>query len=151
MPPPDRGGVYCEYPAIRGDRLCFLYTGSSTWHGQRGKATLGLATLSLDGFVSVHSEGFTEGVVVTRPHHWSACELRVNVQSLTGRLKVQLEVETGRAFDGFSTGELEAVRTDAVDAPVSWKPSLLLHAGAGPRLLNFPQRKKGPGGISRAL
>ncbi len=117
----DYGGVYCEYPAIRGDRLYFMYTGNSTWHGQRGESTLGLATLRLDGFVSVQSEGFTEGVVVTRPHHWSACELRVNVQSLTGGLEVQLQDETGRAFDGFSTGEVEALRMDAVDAPVSWK------------------------------
>ena len=121
MPPPDTGGVYCEYPAIRGDRLCFLYTGSSTWHDQRGESTLGLATLRLDGFVSVQSAGFTEGVVVARPYHWSACELRVNVQSPTSDLKVQLQDETGRPFDGFSTGEMEAVRTDAVDAPVSWK------------------------------
>ena len=117
----DWGGVYCEYPAIAEDRLYFLYTGGSTWHGQRGASTLGLATLRLDGFVSVQSEGFTEGVVVTRPHHWQARELRVNVQSLTGGLKAQLQDETGRAFEGFSTGEVEPVRADAVDAAVSWK------------------------------
>ena len=117
----DWGGVYCEYPAIAGDRLYFVYTGSSRWHGQRGKSTLGLAALRLDGFVSVQSEGFTRGVVVTRPHHWQARELRVNVQSLTGGLEVQLQDETGRAFDGFSTGEVEPVRADAVDAPVTWK------------------------------
>ena len=69
----------------------------------------------------MQSAGFTEGVVVARPHHWSACELRVNVQSPTSGLKVQLQDETGRPFDGFSTGEMGAVRTDAVDAPVSWK------------------------------
>ena len=71
----DWGGVYCEYPVICGDRLYFLYTGGNTWHGQRGTSTLGLATLRLDGFVSVQSECFTEGVVVTRPHHWQAGEL----------------------------------------------------------------------------
>ena len=65
--------------------------------------------------------GFTEGVLVTRPHHWQAGELRVNVQSPTGGLKVQLQDETGRAFDGFSTSEVEVIRTDAVDPPVSWK------------------------------
>ncbi len=69
----------------------------------------------------MQSAGFTEGVVVTRPHHWKACELRVNVQSLTGGLKVQLLDETGRPFDRFSTSEVEPVRADSVDAPVSWK------------------------------
>ena len=84
-------------------RACWCATPPqhSTWHGQRGESTLGLATLRLDGFVSVQSAGFTEGVVVTRPHHWQARELRVNVESLTGGLKVQLQDETGLPFDVF--------------------------------------------------
>ena len=54
----DWGGVYCGYPAIAGDTLCFMYTGESGRHGRESRPTLGLATLRLDGFVSVETSGF---------------------------------------------------------------------------------------------
>ena len=57
--------------------------------------------LRLDGFVSVETVGFMARTLVTRPHHWNAAEVRVNVQLPTGGLKVQLQDETGRAFAGF--------------------------------------------------
>ena len=64
-----------------------------------------------------------EGTLVTRPHHWNAAEVRVNVQSPTGGLKVQLQDETGRAFAGFSTDDCEPIAEDALDAPVRWRGS----------------------------
>ena len=64
-----------------------------------------------------------EETLVTRPHHWNAAEVRVNVQSPTGGLKVQLQDETGRAFAGFSTDDCEPIAEDALDAPVHWRGS----------------------------
>ena len=119
----DWGGVYCEYPAIGDDQLYFMYTGESTRHGIPGLPNFGLATLRLDGFVSVETVGFMEGTLVTRPHHWNAAEVRVNVQSLTGGLKVQLQDETGRAFAGFGADDCDPIVDDALDAPVRWRGS----------------------------
>ena len=119
----DWGGVYCEYPAIGDDQLYFMYTGESTRHGISGLPSFGLATLRLDGFVSVETVSFMAGTLVTRPHHWNAAEVRVNVQSPTGGLKVQLQDETGRAFGGFGAEDCEPIVEDALDAPVRWRGS----------------------------
>lgn len=82
-----------------------------------------LGDLRLDGFVSVEMVGFMEGTLVTRPHHWNAAEVRVNVQSPTGDLKVQLQDETGRAFAGFGADDCESIVDDVLDAPVRWRGS----------------------------
>ena len=116
----DWGGVYCGYPAIAGDTLCFMYTGESGRHGRESRPTLGLATLRLDGFASVETSGFMQGTLVTRPHHWDAGEVAVNLQSEQGGVTVQLQDETGRAFEGFGEGDCDAVREDAVDRVVTW-------------------------------
>jgi len=117
----DWGGVYCEYPVIRGDRIYFMYTGNSERHGKPSGTAFGLATMRLDGFVSVETEGFMEGILVTRPHHWNAAKVRVNVQAPNGRLRVQLQDETGRACEGFGDEDCEPIGEDAVDEVVKWK------------------------------
>ena len=61
-----------------------------------------------------------EGTLVIRPHHWNAAEVRVNVQSPTGGLKVQLQDETGQAFAGFGAEDCEPIAEDALDASVRW-------------------------------
>ena len=53
----------------------------------------------------------------------NAAEVRVNVQSPTGGLKVQLQNETGRAFAGFGAEDCEPIVEDALDAPVRWRGS----------------------------
>ena len=58
------------------------------------------------------------GTLVTRLHHWNAAEVRVNVQSPTGGLKVQLRDGTGRPFAGFGMDDCEPIVDDALDAPV---------------------------------
>ena len=97
--------------------------------------------------------------MVTRPHHWQA-----------------VADEMGRAFEGSATGEVEALQTDDVDAPVSWKgkgrdlrelkgpwwhcgsPSDRRTGSTTTRWCRPPTgppkqayMKKGPEGISRAL
>ena len=65
-------------------------------------------------------EGFMEGIVTTRPHLWKAGEVRVNVQSEGGGVRVQLQDETGRLFDGFSTAHCDPISVDALDHAVTW-------------------------------
>ena len=60
------------------------------------------------------------GTLVTRPHHWDAGEVSVNLQSERGGVSVQLQDETGRALEGFGEGDCDAVREDAIDRVVTW-------------------------------
>ena len=117
----DWGGVYCGYPVVKADRIYFMYTGNSERHGVPSGTAFGLATMRLDGFVSVEAEGFMEGVLVTRPHHWHAKEVRVNVHSLHGGLKVQLQDEMGHAFAGFGDEDCTSICADAINEVVKWR------------------------------
>jgi hypothetical protein len=116
----DWGGVYCGYPAIKGDRLFFLYTAHPSRHGVKSSPYTGLATLRLDGFVSVESEGFMEGTLTSRPHHWKAEALHVNVQAMGGRLKAQLQDETGQPIEGFTYAACDAISEDTIDTQITW-------------------------------
>ncbi|MYB72087.1 MAG: hypothetical protein F4X75_26720 [Gemmatimonadetes bacterium] len=87
--------------------------------------------MRLDGFVSVETVGFMAGTLVTRPHHWNAAEVRVNVQSPTGGLKVQLQDETGRASAGFGADDCEPIVDDALGASVRWRGSDDVHSLSG--------------------
>ncbi|MBN64778.1 MAG: hypothetical protein CME20_25750 [Gemmatimonadetes bacterium] len=117
----DWGGVYCGYPVVSGAQIYFMYTGNSERHGVPSGTAFGLATMRLDGFVSVEAEGFMEGILVTRPHHWHAAEVRVNVHALHGGLKVQLQDEMGHAFAGFGDADCQPICADAIDEVVTWK------------------------------
>ena len=117
----DWGGVYCAYPAVTDDAIYFMFTGECGRHGRSSLPNLGLATMRLDGFVSVETAGFMEGMVVTRPFHWNASQVRVNAHSSRGRVKVQLQDETGRAFDGFGDGDCDPISEDCLDRMVTWK------------------------------
>ena len=117
----DCGGVYCRYPAIKENQLYFLYTAESARHGVASIASTALATLRLDGFVSVEAEGFMDGTLTTRPHHWKAKELEVNADAGGGALSVQLQDETGRALEGFAARDCDPIRQDTTDTPITWR------------------------------
>jgi len=118
----DYGGVYCHFPAITDDKLYFMYGGESNRHGVKSTASVGLATMRLDGFVSVETEGFMEGILVTRPHLWRASAVRLNLDSMRGSVRVQLQNEQGQAFEGFGTSDCDPLSTDALDTAVTWGP-----------------------------
>ena len=69
-----------------------------TGHGNRYGA-IGLATLRLDGFVSMHAEG--EGFVVTKPFTFRGDTLQVNADAGRGRLRVQILDERLRPVAGW--------------------------------------------------
>ena len=115
----DYGGVYCHYPSITEDGIYFLYTGESGRHGKASTPTTGLATMRLDGFVAVEPEGYMKGVVITRPHLWKSTHVRLNVDSPEG-VRVQLQDETGRSFEGFREDDCEPIAEDALDKVVTW-------------------------------
>ena len=119
----DWGGAYCGYPVFKDEAIYFLYTGESGRHGKPSLPAIGLATLRLDGFVAVRAEGFMEGTLTTRPHHWKARALHLNVDAghVEGKLWVQLQDETGRALDGFGREDCDPLHADTLDQPLTWK------------------------------
>ncbi len=118
----DYGGVYCSFPAISEDSIHFLYSGHSTPHGDKTSIPLlGLATMRLDGFVSVEAEGYMEGSLLTRPHHWKASDLRVNVQAAGGALRVQLQDETKTPVAGHTFADCDPIGEDTLDQRVTWQ------------------------------
>ena len=118
----DYGGVYCSFPAISEDCIHFFYNGESTPHGDKTSIPLlGLATMRLDGFVSVEAEGYMEGSLLTRPHHWKASDLRVNVQAAGGALRVQLQDETKTPVAGHTFADCDPVGEDTLDQRVTWQ------------------------------
>ena len=119
----DWGGTYSRYPVIKDDQLYFLYTANSDRHGVHCISKVGLATMRLDGFVSVESQGYMRASVTTRPYHWQSEGLRINVNAAVddGALKVQLQDETGKALEGFSSKDCDPIGEDAIDKQVTWK------------------------------
>ena len=118
----DWGGIYCRFPAIKDDCLYFIYVAHSSRHGHKEPPpTTNLATLRLDGFVSVQTEGYMPGTLTTRPHLFKADGLRVNVDAAAGTLTAQLQDETGRAVEGLADEDCDPIAEDAIDKPVTWK------------------------------
>lgn len=108
-------------PIRRHNRLWFYYTGRSCGHGVKypmNHAAIGLSTLRVDGFASLHARE-RHGWVLTKPMTWPNAELYVNG-------------ETRREFDshpGFCTGDLRVEIRDEANQPIpgyTWDDCLSL-------------------------
>lgn len=122
-------------PMIVDDQIRFYYLGQNgrNWWNYQGdppalnpQATppdtaVGLATLRLDGFVSIDAE--TEGTMTTRPLVFLGDTIEVNVDAAGGRLVVEALDESGRAIDGFAKDDCDPIGDDALRRAVSWKGS----------------------------
>jgi len=119
----DAGMVLAQYPVIRGDRLYFFYAAFAGTHDANSTPTIGLATMRLDGFVSVEAEHFMPGTLVTRPQRWSCDRLTLNAAVNQGEIRVQLQDETGKAVKGFTLADCDPIRGDGTSLPVTWHGS----------------------------
>ncbi|MCK4418146.1 MAG: hypothetical protein KAV99_08255, partial [Candidatus Latescibacteria bacterium] len=104
------------------DRLLFFYSGASTKHGskQRHRRAIGVASLRLDGWVSLEA-GRIEGQIVTtvlplnRP-----MQLEVNVSCPSGYFCAEVLHAEGTPMQGYGSdlGRLEVV--DVLRHRMSW-------------------------------
>ncbi len=102
----DDGNAYVARPVAHGDRLWLYYTGTR-WRdaldlfelGDAARDSIGLATLPLDGFVSMEA-GPNEGTLTTRALRFEGSRLAVNMQA-------------GRK--GYGTDEVTSVRLELLD------------------------------------
>ncbi|MCL0099335.1 hypothetical protein M1O55_00480 [Dehalococcoidia bacterium] len=80
---------------------------------------LSLATLRLDGFVSMDAE--TKGTLLTKPFFLNEGQLFVNVESQQGELKAEVvDSETNDVLPGLSLADCDPVRADDTNVPVTW-------------------------------
>ena len=82
---------------------------------------MALAKLRVDGFVSLKG-GIEWGSVLTKPLVVEGAELRVNVDSWRGRVKVEvLNADDGQPLPGYTFDESIPAMVDSIDEPMRWK------------------------------
>ena len=113
-------------PLIVGDEIRIYYMGIgarhwTTYHGDTRSDGFGLATLRLDGFVSVDAE--EEGTLTTKSLVFIGDTLVVNANAAGGSLFVEALDAQGNLIEGFSKEECTPIAADSVRHVVAWKGS----------------------------
>ena len=115
----DLGEIWVYYNAVRfrGPRYLYSDIDDATF---KDKGALSLATLRLDGFVSLDADD--EGVVTTKPFTWRDGAVHVNVDTGGGELLAEVvDGGTREPLPGFSQGECEPLRGDHLNGRVTWR------------------------------
>ena len=121
----DWGQIYPYHaPLVVGDEIRFYYSGISarhwdSYHNETPEFGVGLATLRLDGFVSVETEG--EGTLTTRPLVFLGDTLLVNANAERGSIVVEALDLEGQPIEGFTAADCAPIMTDGVRHVVTWK------------------------------
>ena len=133
----DDGCIYGRQPFVYEDRILFYYVGVNWTHGAEGllaegdrsQAAIGLATLPLDGFVSLDA-GPAMGTATTRPLSFEGSRLVVNFEDAErgsagmhqgSSLQVEVLDPLGDPIEGFELGQAEALTWSSMEHAVSWK------------------------------
>ena len=138
-----------QNPPIRvGDKLYIFYQGRQTLHwaekpfGHIG--SVGLATLRVDGFVSMESQ-WDEGAVTTQPLLLEGKTLHVNAKARPGTVRAEALDVKGKPIAGFTRDDCRPMSmTDGIDQPIGWKdnPTLDKLAARPVRLRFYVQGAK---------
>jgi len=110
----DKATVLAARPLVANDRIYIYYTGQG-----RGTTDTGLATLRLDGFVSLEA-GTSQGVVVTKSFELEATDLRVNVDAAQGSVRLEVLDEQDQPIPGFTRDEANPITGDQLWATATW-------------------------------
>ena len=123
----DWGNIYAyQLPLVVGDEIRFYYSGiaSRHWGSYHGDpdppATgVGLATLRLDGFVSI--DAATSGTMTTKKFVFVGDTPEVNANAQGGSIVVEALGADGKVIEGFSKKDCIAITTDSVRHVLKWK------------------------------
>lgn len=141
----DAVSVYANRFLVRDDQVLFYYTGTN-WRspeqlealGDRATAGIGLATLPLDGFVSLEGARHEFSVVTTRSFTFTGSTLHLNLQAALQQwgaepCEVKVEILDGRhtPVPGFTLADADVITATAVSHPVSWQGSTDVSSLAG--------------------
>ena len=113
-----------------GDKIWFYYQGMKgrhwfKYHKDPLESGFGLATLRLDGFVSV--EARKAGTLQTRRFIAIGDTLVVNAKADRGEIRVEAIDALGRVIKGFAKDDCMPIRGDKVRHVVSWKGGANCH------------------------
>ncbi len=141
----DHVSIYANRPIIHGDQVLCYYTGTN-WRspeqlvvlGDRAEAKIGLATLPLDGFVSLEGARAEFSRVTTRTFTFEGDELVLNMQAAlqqwgAGPCEVKVEIMDGRhaPIEGFSFDDADTLTTTDTARLVTWQGSADVSTLAG--------------------
>ncbi|MBN2292617.1 MAG: hypothetical protein JXM70_09340 [Pirellulales bacterium] len=117
----DAGMVFAGPEVVVGDEIRYYY---GAWRREHSAETdntcaIGLATLRLDGFVSVEPKE-KEGTLLTKPFVLEGDALVVNVDASRGSLRVEIQDESGKAIQGYTTMDASEIRGDNIRVPVTF-------------------------------
>ena len=127
-------------PIVVGDRIHFYYAGTNakhwwTWTGDPPKLDpnpkppkkgVGLATLRVDGFVSVEA-GPKGGSMTTRPILFLGDTLTVNAEAKGGSLTVEALDAEGKPIKNFGIESSVPLTSDSINHKLAWKGQADLH------------------------
>jgi hypothetical protein len=122
----DWGQIYPHHPPlVVGDEIRFYYTGITgrhwhTYHHDARDSGIGLATLRLDGFVSVNG-GEAPGAMTTKPLVFLGDTLVVNADASGGSLTAEALDAQGNVIAGFAASDCSPITTDSVRHVLTWK------------------------------
>ncbi len=121
-------GMLCtaRAPVVVGDKLYFYYGGCDGRHDdKRVNASIGLATLRLDGFCSM-SAGATEGWLITRREASREPVVTINAKTAKdGFVTAEILDRKNRVIPGFSRQDCVAFAGDSVRHELKWKSAVL--------------------------
>lgn len=124
--------VYQPSLIVVDDQIRFYYVGHTgrhwaSYHGdEEGVNGIGLATLRLDGFVSVEA-GEQEGTLTTKPLVFIGDALEINASAEGGVIGVEALDLAGNVIEGFSQADCEPISTDSLRHVLKWKGSSDAH------------------------
>ena len=126
--------VYTPAPIIVGDEVWMYYTGidAKNWwthtgeppaldpHVKEPNKGVGLATLRLDGFVSVDADD-DEGTLTTKPLVFFGDTLEINANAEGGSITVEALDAEGQVIEGFAVSDCTPITSNSVRHVVKWK------------------------------
>ena len=139
----DAGMVFLAPETVLEDELRFYYGGFALDHAaEQNRGAIGLATLRLDGFVSVEPAG-AEATLTTKPFKLEGTGLRLNADAREGSIRVAVLDGNGNTVPGFTADDCPAITQDGLDIAVRWTDGPALSAVVGkPIRLTFRLRGK---------
>lgn len=133
-----------NHPLVEGDHIKLFYGGLDATHQPPAGSPprrdgIGLAMLRKDGFASLNA-GAEAGEIVTRPLRGVSGALRVNADTRSGELRVEVLDEKGRVIPGYGRDDCVPIAADGCDQAVKWRRHMALPEGDAPRRLRFVLR-----------
>ena len=142
----DWGQIYTyQKPIVVGDEIWIYYTGLSnrhwaSYHGDTPRSGIGLATLRLDGFVSI--DAASSGTMTTKKFVFIGDTLEVNANAKGGSIVVEALDSKGKVIEGFSKKDSMPITTDGIRHVLKWKGKTDCHLiQARPIRLRFHMKK----------